>query len=112
MLVVPIRANEPNGISVWALLRESVGRDGRLQDGSPSLLFLAQGCLFPFSALGLPFPALPAVASDHGLFIALTAAIKLGPGVSGRGCYSLLQLHLRAEAFGAKLRALVSGQPL
>lgn len=30
VLVVPVRANEPNGISVWALLRESVGRGGRL----------------------------------------------------------------------------------
>ncbi|XP_010281005.1 PREDICTED: molybdenum cofactor sulfurase-like, partial [Phaethon lepturus] len=62
--VVPVRANEPNGTSVWALERESVP-DGRLWGGSPSPLCLAQGCLFPFSTLGLPFPALPAVASDH-----------------------------------------------
>lgn len=60
-------------------LRKSVGRDGRLQDSGPSSAFLAQGCLFPSSTLGLPFPALPDVASDRGSFIAPTAAIELGP---------------------------------
>lgn len=75
-----------------------------------STLFLSQGCLFPFSTLGLPFPAVPAVPSDRGLFIAMTAAIELGTDGGGCGCSSPLWLHLRAEASGAELRALVSGR--
>lgn len=102
VLVVPIRANEPNGFSVQALLRESIGSGGCLQVSGPSFLYL-------------PFPALPAETRDCGLFVALTTAMELGATVGGHGCHSPLQLHLRAGVSGAKLgaaqQAMVSGWP-